>query len=157
MCLALSARSKMMSVRNENRRIIDSLELVSQQRADALAEYETNVLIYELSNEPVSDSLLLEIFKLMDIKFPEIVLAQAKLETGNYTSPVFKNRHNLFGLYSTANKQYYRFNNWLESVYFYRDNIQSRYSEGDYYHFLELIGYAEDPDYVYKLKRIVER
>jgi len=32
------------------------------------------------------------------VKHPEVVLAQARLETGNFTSPIFRTNHNLFGM-----------------------------------------------------------
>lgn len=39
-----------------------------------------------------------EEFKEYNIRFPELVLAQAVHETGIFKSPVFKNNHNLFGM-----------------------------------------------------------
>ena len=39
----------------------------------------------------------------------------------------------------------------------YRDMIQYRYKDGDYYEWLKKIGYAEDPQYITKVKGIVKR
>ena len=82
-----------------------------------------------------------------------VVLAQACLETGFFTSPVCRYKHNLFGL-TRRDGQYYEFANWQESVKGYRDMIQYRYKGGDYYEFLRRVPYAEDPLYIYKVKQI---
>lgn len=82
------------------------------------------------------------------------VLAQAVLETGNFTSPVCKNYHNLFGLYDSRHKDYYRFARWEDSVVGYQKFIQYRYKGGDYLLFLRRIGYAEDPRYTSKVAQI---
>lgn len=90
------------------------------------------------------------------IQHKDIVYAQAILETGHFESNVCKNYNNLFGLYNSRLKDYYRFNHWVESVIAYTKYIQYRYKPPeDYYKFLERIGYAEDPLYIDKLKRIV--
>ncbi len=83
----------------------------------------------------------------------EIVLAQAKLETGNFNSKVLKTHQNLFGL--RKGSKYRRYNHWSESVDDYKKHISNRYRGGDYYAFLNRIGYAEDPNYIRKLKEFV--
>ena len=93
-----------------------------------------------------------------DIKHPEIVYAQALLETGHFKSKGCTRDNNLFGLYNSRKKQYYKFNHWAESVEAYKDWIQYRYKPpNDYYEFLQRIGYAEDPNYITKLKQIVKK
>ena len=93
-----------------------------------------------------------------DIKFPEIVYAQAILETGYFKSRGCTVDNNLFGLYDSKNKRYYKFNNWTESVVKYKEWIQYRYKPpDDYYIFLQNIRYAEDPTYITKLKQIVNK
>lgn len=82
------------------------------------------------------------------------VLAQAVLETGHFTSPVCKNYHNLFGLYDSKHKDYYRFARWEDSVIGYQKFIQYRYKGGNYLQFLRRIGYAEDPRYTTKVAQI---
>ena len=82
-----------------------------------------------------------------------VVLAQALLETGFLSSSVCRNKHNLFGL-RRRDGQYYEFPTWQESVKGYRDMIQYRYKGGDYYEFLRRVPYAEDPNYIYKVKKI---
>ena len=65
--------------------------------------------------------------------------------------------NNLFGLYNSRRKQYYKFDKWWKSVIAYRDMIQYRYKGGDYYEWLQKISYAEDPSYISKIKGIVKR
>lgn len=59
------------------------------------------------------------------IRYPKIVLAQAILETGWFTSPVCRNKHNLFGLTNPRTGKYFEFDHWTESVwaYYTRYNI----------------------------------
>ena len=89
------------------------------------------------------------------IYHPDIVLAQAKLETGNYKSKACTVYNNLFGL-RKPDGSYYKFNSWQESVKAYKDWIQNKYTPpNDYYDFLDSIRYAEDASYISKLKDMV--
>ena len=88
------------------------------------------------------------------IPHPNIVLAQARLESGNFTSRRCKVDHNLFGI--KHGKRYARYRNWRESVADYKNRISSRYKGGDYYDFLLRINYASDKLYTTKLKEIVK-
>ena len=90
-----------------------------------------------------------------NIYHPDIVLAQAKLETGNYKSKACTVYNNLFGLRKPGGS-YYKFNSWQESVKAYKDWVQNKYTPpNDYYDFLDSIGYAEDGNYTSKLKDMV--
>lgn len=104
----------------------------------------------------------------LNIKFPHIVYAQARLETGNFKSEIFKTNHNLFGmkvatLRPTTNKgeenghAYYE--GWRESVVDYAmfraaylNNITS---EDEYFQYLKS-NYAEDSRYIDRLKEIIK-
>lgn len=88
----------------------------------------------------------------IDCQHPDIVTAQSLLETGHYTSYSCRTRRNLFGL--RYNHKYLIFDTWRESCDAYMSKIQYKYSGGDYYAFLEKLGYATDPEYCFKLKRI---
>lgn len=82
------------------------------------------------------------------IRYPKIVLAQAILETGWFTSPVCRNKHNLFGLTNPRTGKYFEFSHWTKSVRAYYTKVQYRYKGGNYLLWLRDIGYAEDPNYV---------
>lgn len=105
----------------------------------------------------------------LNIKFPHIVYAQAKLETGEFKSKIFKENNNLFGLKQakrrpTTNKgeenghAYY--DNWKESVVdygFYSARFLCEIkTEDEYFQYLSQ-NYAEDPNYVVKLKQIIAK
>ena len=81
---------------------------------------------------------------------PEIVLAQARLETGNFTSRRCRVDHNIFGI--KHGRQYAKYRRWQDCVSDYKRRISSRYRSGDYYVFLKRIGYAREKRYVDKLK-----
>ena len=113
------------------------------------------------SAEDLADAELTldNLYKALDkegVKFPKIVAAQALLETGHFGSKVCLELNNLFGLRRPSDGSYYAFNNWEESVVAYRDYVQYKYTDGDYYRFLKQIGYAEDKHYVEKVKRIAD-
>ena len=101
---------------------------------------------------------LMEALIYYDVKYPHIVYAQALIETGNFKSDLCLNDNNLFGLYNSSRGRYHRFNHWTESVVAYKDFIQRRYKPPeDYYKFLQRIGYAGDPNYISKLKKVVNK
>lgn len=91
------------------------------------------------------------------IKHRKIVLAQAKLETGNFKSNVCREYNNLFGLYDSSTGDYYRFDDWRESVKAYKTCVQYRYKGEGYYRFLKRIGYAKDRQYIKKIKQITKQ
>ena len=110
-----------------------------------------------LSDYP-TDSLVYQACVYYDIHTPEVVIAQAILETGHYRSEGCKKDNNLFGLYNSYKKEYFKFDHWTESVKAYKNMIQYRYKDGEDYHmFLDRIGYAEDSLYNNKLKNIIKR
>jgi flagellum-specific peptidoglycan hydrolase FlgJ len=107
--------------------------------------------------------------KEVNIKFPHIVLAQSMIETGSFSSEIFKHNHNLFGMKEPSSRAtvakgtkrgHAYYDHWTQSVVDYA-LFQSRYmshlkSESAY---LEYLGkhYAEDPNYVTKVKKLIER
>lgn len=108
------------------------------------------------SESPQDD--LMAVLEYYNVKHKNIVYAQAILETGHFRSKVCKESKNLFGLYNSYKGDYYKFQHWSESVVAYLNYIQYRYKPpNDYYQFLIDIGYAEDPEYITKVKRIVNK
>lgn len=95
------------------------------------------------------------------IKFPKIVLAQSILETGNYNCTVCSmDSNNLFGLRNVKENKWFYFDTWQESIGGYKRMIEYKYNENDYrdyYDFLDKIGYAIDPNYIPKLKSLVNK
>jgi flagellum-specific peptidoglycan hydrolase FlgJ len=122
-------------------------------------------------DEPLSFSEARLINKMIDIniKFPHIVLAQSQLETGNFKSKIFRENHNLFGMKEAKSRVklalgtkhgHAHYSTWLESLYDYAF-MQCRYlgtikNETDYYNYLGKT-YAEDPDYIDKLKKMANK
>lgn len=115
-----------------------------------------------------TEDKLVEKLKELNVKYPHIVLAQAKLESNNYSSRIFIDNNNLFGMkeaqvrINTAKGTQYRhayYNTWQESVLDYAFWMATYGSkcktEQQYYDLLN--GYAEDPDYQAKLKNIIIR
>lgn len=96
------------------------------------------------------EQVLAEI-KRQGIPHPTIVLAQARLETGNFKSDRCRRDHNLFGM--KRGRRYAKYGHWRDSVRDYKQRISARYKGGDYYAFLKRIGYAADPNYERKLKK----
>ena len=90
-----------------------------------------------------------------EIEHPEIVYAQAILETGHFSSKGCTHKNNLFGLMKGRSLR--SFDHWTESVIFYKERIQNRYKGGDYYSFLKRIKYAEDRRYNERIRKIVRQ
>lgn len=91
------------------------------------------------------------------ILYPKVVLAQAILETGWFRSPVCRNKHNLFGLTNPRTGKYYEFEHWTESVRAYYTKVQYKYKGGNYLLWLRDIGYAEDPEYIRSVIRVLKQ
>lgn len=103
----------------------------------------------------------------LNIKFPHIVYAQARLESGNFKSQIFKTNNNLFGMKvarkrPTTNKgeenghAYY--DNWKESVqdyaFFQAAYLNDIKTENQYMQYLQT-NYAGSPNYVNLLNDII--
>ena len=104
----------------------------------------------------------------LNIKFPDVVYAQARLETNGFKSKIFRENNNLFGMKqstkrSSTNKgeqhghAYY--DTWRESVLDfalwqcrYLSNINTK---EEYFQYLRA-NYAEDPLYIDKLRKMLK-
>ena len=123
-----------------------------------IVEEDTEV---ELPTDPVAffnqspEEGLIEALDYYGIQYPQIVYAQALLETGHFKSKLCTQYNNLFGLYNSRTRSYYRFDNWWDSVIAYRDKVQYKYKGNtDYYTFLVDLPYAMDPNYIRKIKQL---
>lgn len=120
-------------------------------------------------SDPFNKQKMAEMLSGLNVKYPWIPMAQSMIETGHWKSDIFLENNNLFGMkeaksrITTAvgtNKNHAEYNTWRESVYDYAF-YQNRYlngiqTENDYYQYLAA-SYAEDPTYVSKIKKMVER
>ena len=106
--------------------------------------------------------------KELNFNFPYIVYAQAILETDNFKSKLFIENHNLFSMKEAVKRintakgtqyQHAYYDNWVESIYDYAmyssTYLSELKTESDYFDYLGQ-HYAEDREYVNKLKRIIE-
>lgn len=120
-----------------------------------------------LERDAFSQDKLVSLIKTMNFSFPYIVLAQAIHESNNFTSPLFLENNNMMGMkeplqrVNSANgskRDYAYYNTWKESLYDYglytTSYLSKITSEDMYYSFLQQY-YAEDPDYVNKIKNII--
>lgn len=108
-----------------------------------------------LSHNELNDSILYLALVHYEVKHPKAVLAQAKLESGNFTSKHCRTKNNFLGLYNSRKKEYFSFSHWTACIQGYKDMIEYKMKDGeDYYEFLTRIKYASDPTYIYKVKQI---
>jgi uncharacterized FlgJ-related protein len=151
--------------------IFGVLLILGLSSSNTVVKYITDtesILIIEDENEFSKNKLITKI-KELNFKFPHIVLAQAQLETGNFTSIIFQDGMNLFGMkqarirINTAKgtkKGHAYYNTWEESLYDYAF-FSSSYlykikSDREYFQYLDKY-YAEDPKYTKKLKQIIKK
>lgn len=115
--------------------------------------------------EEINDSTLYKFLLDNNAWYPDILLKQAKIESANYTSNVYKNTNNLYGMRKVGKRQttqlnnvynsYGCYNNWCLSVL---DRMLwdifvfkgEKPSEEEYLKAMSI--YAEDKNYINKLK-----
>ena len=128
--------------------------------------YEETIHIFR-EKVPFSEDLLLEYLTEINIGYPEVVFAQAKLETGNFSSVIFEENHNLFGMKKAyqrpttctgINRGHAEYTSWKMSVIDY-SIYQAKYlskvrSQNEYIKVI-CASYAEDPNYERKVRKIV--
>lgn len=103
--------------------------------------------------EGFSENKLIEFMKLVEMEYPDIVLAQAKLESGNFTSNRFIKYNALFG-FQKSESNIIKYKSWKESVVHYKCWQMNRLREDEnYYNFLIRVKYAADTNYINKLKQ----
>ena len=115
-----------------------------------------------------SEKALITLMKELKIKYPEVALSQARLETGNFTSAIFKENHNLFGMKMAElrptsaigiNRGHASYSNWKESVVDYalfQSFIISRLktvSKDSYRQHIQKY-YSETSDYLARIDRM---
>lgn len=112
-----------------------------------------NVKVAQVKPKVLNETNLKEELAKNNIPHANIVLAQAKLESGNFKSDLVRTHQNIFGL--KKGNRYRRYSHWTECVKDYKKCISDRYDGGNYYAFLNRIGYASHPNYTGLLKDMV--
>jgi uncharacterized FlgJ-related protein len=112
-----------------------------------------SIIVDTVRIETFSEANLIRYMEILEIEYPNIVLAQAKLESGNFTSNRFKQYNALFG-FQTSNTNVLKYKSWKQSVINYKNWQMRRLKDGEnYYTFLTRVKYSEDPNYINKLKQ----
>lgn len=140
---------------------------INGERLDELSEEEKLIIIDEYNE--FSEEKLISKIKELNFRFPHIILAQAKLETGYFKSQSFVNGNNMFGMKQAKSRAntaqgtefgHASYDTWKESLYdyalYYNAYLNKLRTESQYYSYLSQ-NYASDPEYVSKLKNIIER
>jgi len=139
----------------------------SQNITERLTEYEKILIIKDMNN--FSEQKFISKIKELNFKFPHIVLAQSLVETGTFTSDIFKENYNLFGMKEArvrlnlakgTNRGHAYYDNWEDSVLDYALYAASYLSDLKTEEtYLQYLGqhYAKDPNYVSKVKEMVEK
>lgn len=144
----------------------DGLEAPPKSEVDKV--YSTSV-VYEELPKFSKEALWCYILE-KNILHPEIVYAQAVLETGNFKSKIFRENHNLFGMKlakvrpTVATGERYKhatYCHWTDSVddYLLWQQMWQKTpieTEHQYFKLLDRL-YAEDPNYIKVVKLVRER
>jgi uncharacterized FlgJ-related protein len=126
------------------------------------------VTIKPAQEKDFSEDQLYTYIKELNIKFPHIVMAQAKLESANFTSNIFKENNNLFGMKEAkvristnkgTNRGHAKYDNWKECVLdyaLYQATYLSKFkTETKYYSYLAE-HYAQNESYADLVKQIAK-
>lgn len=144
------------------------IEMCSYSKIEAVPSQNANDTVRMYANDlSLNDSVYVYILT-NDIEHPDIVYAQALLETGNFNSSIFKSNNNLFGMKlpkvreTTAigeNKNHAVFDSWMSSIDDYKlwqQTYASNKSRDEYFSYLSKC-YSQDEEYASKLKKIISR
>ena len=95
-----------------------------------------------------------QLIKDAGIKCPKIVYAQMMFESGylDCTDCSWSNSNNPFGFFWKG--KYIRFCHIEDAIRYYKWWQGELYKGGNYYTFLDRIGYATDPNYIKNLKQV---
>ena len=130
---------------------------------------ENNQRTYEIITHVISFSEL-NVYKQLvriGVAYPDVVLAQAKIETGNFTSKIFRENNNMFGMKLPERRQttavgesrnHAKYTDWIQSIRDYKlwqdQMIHKAPTKRAYLAYLRR-NYAEDKNYIKKIKQII--
>lgn len=142
------------------------LGVTSHPSHPSVSEYEP--LFLSVNINEFSEDKLVESIQKLNFRFPHIVLAQAKHESGHFKSSIFKESNNMFGMKEAkirlnlaAGTQYGHayYDKWEDSLLdyalYYSTYLHKCKTEEQYFDLLSQ-SYAEDPEYVTLLKRMIK-
>lgn len=131
-------------------------EATKLAKLEEVAQDTVNI-VWRQNHFLLTEENLMNEIKAQEIMFPEIVLAQAILETGHFKSNACTSKNNLFGL-RKRDGAYMSFEHWTDCVAAYKKYIQRWKGEPpvNYYDYLDKIGYAEGKSYTDVLKTMVK-
>lgn len=122
-----------------------------------------------VNDSTLDDATLYNHMLLMRISHPKVMFCQAKIESANYTSDLFKRNSNLFGMKKSSKRvttagygrgDYKWYPNWRESVTDYAfwqlEHNADKMTQDEYIKFLGKI-YAEDPKYTTKIREMIKK
>lgn len=165
----------MVFINSKQSKILNSQqELIVKYRTELLRDEFLITLEQEIGhymlqpNSEVNDSILYRFLKSNDVWFPEILLAQAKLESGNYNSSIYRGNNNLYGMKECSKRQttqtnikngYGVYNNWqlsvLDRILWDAFTFRERPTEDEYFEALK--SYAQDTNYIAKIKSMIKK
>lgn len=136
-------------------------------KAQNLSQEDKLIVVREYNE--FSETKLIDKIKELNFKYPHIILAQAKLESGHFKSTIFLENNNMFGMKEAklranlakgTNRGHAYYETWQESVIdyalYYSSYLRSINTEGEYFEYLRQ-NYAEDVTYVQRLKEIIKK
>ena len=136
-------------------------------RVENLSQEERLIVIREYSG--FSESKLIEKITQLNFRYPHIILAQAKLESGYFKSTIFLENNNMFGMKQAklranlakgTNRNHAYYDTWqdciLDYALYYSTYLSDIKTEGEYFEYLRQ-NYAEDKTYVQRLKQIIKK
>jgi uncharacterized FlgJ-related protein len=129
---------------------------------------EEKLIVVREYNE-FSEEKLIEKIDELNFRYPHIILAQAKLESGHFKSTIFLENNNMFGMKEAklranlakgTNRNHAYYDTWqdciLDYALYYSTYLSDIKTEGEYFEYLRQ-NYAEDKTYVQRLKQIIKK
>lgn len=146
----------------------DKVEILTDkiQQEEQILSLEYTIGYWFINNpKEINDTVLYQFLLDNNAWYPDILLKQAKIESANYTSNVYKNTNNLYGMMKVGKRQttqlnniyngYGCYNNWCLSVLdrMLWDVFVFKGEKPSEEEYLKAMGiYAEDKNYINKLK-----
>lgn len=128
---------------------------ISINKAIDKSEIEEATLKWKVNHFKLNEDNLKDELIAQGVAFPDIVKAQALLETDSFKSYSCITSNNLFG-FRYVDSSYISFSHWTESVAAYKSYVQRwDLPPNDYYNYLDSLGYSKDSNYTKVLKHIV--